>query len=257
MQDGFDISNKAVLVVGGTRGIGLGVSEHFAFKGALVVATGRDISGVSSKHSIEFVPCEINNEASILKAIDTAVDVMGRIDVAIINAGIALDDGFKLGDRNLDSFEQHIYTNTIGTMRVLDAVSAKIEDAGSIIITGSGATNIHFPGYMGYSTSKASLLPMVKHAAQRLGKQNVRVNLISPGTILTEMQPNDDAEALICLAQTALSRFGNISDLVGVYQFLASEHSSYVTGSEILVDGGWAGGVTEALIDQIMDKNHD
>ena len=255
--DGFNIANKHILIVGGTRGIGLGVAEQFSAQGATVVATGRDISTASSEQDIKFIPCEISNAKSVFEAVDAALTFMGRIDAAIINAGIALDDRFELGDNKLQSFERHIHTNTLGSMNVLDAVSAKIEDGGSIIITGSGAANIHFPAYMGYSVSKASLLPMVKHAAQRLGKHGVRVNLVSPGTILTDMQQDDDPEALICLAQTALSRLGKVSDLVGAFQFLVSDNSSYMTGSEMVIDGGWAGGVTEKLVGQILDKSHD
>jgi NAD(P)-dependent dehydrogenase (short-subunit alcohol dehydrogenase family) len=128
-----------------------------------------------------------------------------------------------------------------------------LRDGASVIITGSAATSWAFPGYMGYSLSKAPLADMARHAAMKLGSRGIRVNTVSPGTVLTSMQPADDPEARIARVATCLGRPALPDEVAGVYLFLASGDSSYVTGTDIRVDGGWLDGLTEAHAETLLD----
>jgi gluconate 5-dehydrogenase len=96
---------------------------------------------------------------------------------------------------------------------------------------------------------------MARHAASQLGSRGIRVNCVSPGTIITAIQPADDAEARICARHTCLGRTGTPEDLLGAFHFLASEQSRYVTATELVVDGGWAGGITAASAAAIIEAN--
>ena len=118
-----------------------------------------------------------------------------------------------------------------------------LRDGASVIITASAATSWAFPGYMGYSLSKAPLYEMARHAAMKLGSRGIRVNTVSPGTVLTPMQPADDPEARIARVATCLGRPAFPDEVAGVYVFLASDDSAYVTGTDIRVDGGWLDGL--------------
>jgi NAD(P)-dependent dehydrogenase (short-subunit alcohol dehydrogenase family) len=121
-----------------------------------------------------------------------------------------------------------------------------------VIITATAALHWAFPDYLGYTMSKAPLRSMCVHAAMKLGARGIRVNTVSPGTILTGMQPDDDPEATICRIVTCLGRVGTPEDVAGAYLFLAGDDSRYVTGTDLRVDGGWLDGITYREAERLL-----
>jgi gluconate 5-dehydrogenase len=240
----FSLAGKRALVIGGTTGIGFAVGSRFCDAGATVVVTGRRNSDAINSSDCHYISSDVTSELSVEKAMIEAVEYLGGLDIAVINAGIALDDEADIGTAATSTFDSQLQTNLRGAYLCLKYVSRHIADGGSIVLTSSGAASILFPGYLAYGASKAGLPIMAKHAAAQLGARGIRVNCLSPGTIITAMQPDDDPEARICARHTCLGRPGAPDDVIGAFHFLASDESRYVTATELVVDGGWAGGVT-------------
>jgi len=217
-----------------------------------VVVTGRRNRGEIQSSGCHFICCDVTDEPSVDAALQQATEHLGGLDVALVNAGIALDDEAHVGELATADFDAQLQTNLRGAYLGLKYVARHISDGGSIILTTSGAGWFLLPGYMGYGASKAGLPIMARHAASQLGGRGIRVNCVSPGTIVTAIQPADDMEAQICAQQTCLGRTGTTDDVLGAYHFLASDASRYVTAAELVVDGGWAGGVTENSANLIL-----
>jgi 3-oxoacyl-[acyl-carrier protein] reductase len=151
-----------------------------------------------------------------------------------------------------DAFRAMLDVNTMGVFHGLREATGRMRDGGSVVITATAALWWAFPDYMSYTASKAALLTMCTHAAMKLGPRGIRVNTVSPGTIITGMQPPDDPEARINPLVTCLGRVGRPEDVAGAYVFLASDDSRYVTGTDLRVDGGWIGGLTYAEADKLL-----
>ena len=154
-----------------------------------------------------------------------------------------------------DDFDGAMKTNTRGVFLCLNRAPAIMADGGSVIITSTGAADFVFPGYATYGASKSALAILARHAAAQLGARGIRVNCLSPGTIVTPIQPEDDPEAIICKMHTCLGRTGTTNDVVGAYHFLASDESRFVTAAELVVDGGWVGGLTERSADALLRES--
>ncbi|MEX2275218.1 MAG: SDR family oxidoreductase [Actinomycetota bacterium] len=240
----WTLGGKTALVTGGTSGIGLGVARRFVGAGAEVVGLARHARPELEQAGARLVLGDVADEHSFERAVAQVRDLVGRVDVLVLNAGVSDLDGDDLGSMSTQVFRRLLEVNTLGVFHGLRLAPDLMRDGGSIIITATGALWWPFPDYMAYSASKAPLHAMCAHAAMKLGQRRIRVNTISPGTIVTEMQPDDDAEATISALATCLGRYGEVDDVVGAYHFLASDESRYVTGTDLRVDGGWLGGVT-------------
>jgi NAD(P)-dependent dehydrogenase (short-subunit alcohol dehydrogenase family) len=251
----FSLAGKKALIIGGTSGIGFAVGTRFSEDGAAVIVTGRRVNEAVLSSACHFIYSDVTIESSVETALREAVAQLGGLDIAVINAGIALDDGAGVDDAAASTFDTQIQTNLRGAFLGLKYVAKNISDGGSIVLTSTGAANILFPGYLGYAASKAGLPIMARHAASQLGSRGIRVNCVSPGTIITAIQPAEDAEARICARHTCLGRTGTSEDVLGAFHFLASDQSRYVTATELVVDGGWAGGVTANSAAAIIEAN--
>ena len=246
------LEGRAALVTGGTSGIGLAVTARFIAEGALVTAVARRYRPEVDDVGAGSVAADVADPDQMRGAFEAAVDRSGPLDVVVLNAGIASLDAGTLEATDLADVSELVRVNTMGVLTGLVSAPPYIRDGASIIITASAATSWAFPGYMGYSVSKASLYEMSRHAAMKLGPRGIRVNTISPGTVLTPMQPADDPEARIAQVATCLGRAAFPDDVAGAYVFLASDDSRYVTGSDIRVDGGWLDGFTEAHAEALL-----
>ena len=251
------LEGRSALVTGGTSGIGLAVVRRFVHAGAQVVALARRERPEAEAAGARMVVCDVADEAQVREAFDRAVDAVGSLDIVVLNAGISeLDgdglEGDGLGGIGAEKIQRMLAVNTMGVFFGLAQAPSRMRDDGSIILTATAASYWAFPGYMGYTMSKAPLRSMCIHAAMKLGRRGIRVNTVSPGTIVTEMQPDDDAEALICPVATCLGRVGVPEDVTGAYLFLAGDDSRYMTGADLRVDGGWLEGLTYAEADRLL-----
>jgi NAD(P)-dependent dehydrogenase (short-subunit alcohol dehydrogenase family) len=253
----FDLDGKVALIIGGTSGIGKAVARRLVSAGCLVIVAGRKNRLAVADKNIEFAYCDVTDETSVVELFALIAGQVGKLDVLIITAGTGSDDDGPFGTMKLENFDRVIATNMRGTFLCLNEAPKVMADASSIIITSTEASKIVFPGYATYGASKSALLILAKHAAAQLGERGIRVNCLNPGTIMTPIQPDNDPEAVICRAQTCLGRMGTTDDVVGAYHFLAADESRYVTGTELVVDGGWVGGMTRRSAEAVMKDQTD
>jgi NAD(P)-dependent dehydrogenase (short-subunit alcohol dehydrogenase family) len=246
------LAGRSALVTGGTSGIGLAVVRRFVEAGAEVVALARHARPEAEQAGARMVVCDVADATAVAGAFDEAVATVGMLDIVVLNAGVAdLDDG-PMDAMDADGFRRMVEINTMGVFHGLAQAGPHMRDGGSVILTATAALDWAFPDYMAYSASKAPLRTMTVHAAMKLGSRGIRVNTVSPGTILTGMQPDDDAEARITPFATCLGRVGTPDDVTGAYLFLAGDDSAYVTGTDIRVDGGWLEGLTYASVERLL-----
>jgi NAD(P)-dependent dehydrogenase (short-subunit alcohol dehydrogenase family) len=243
------------LVTGGTSGIGLAVVRRFVEEGAEVVAVARRARPEVAEAGASMIAADVADPEDLERAFDHARELVGHLDVLVLNAGISeLDTGPELTDDDAEHLRLQLDVNAMGVFHGLRLAGEAVRDGGSIAITSTAALAWPFPDYLTYAASKAPLATMRDHAAMKLGPRGIRVNTVSPGTILTPMQPDDDPEARIAPLATCLGRAGTTEDVTGVFVFLASPDSRYVTATDIRVDGGWLGGLTYAGAAALLDR---
>ena len=242
MSDIFDVKDKVVVVTGGGRGNGKSIAKGFLDRGSLVCSIDMEFSNISEKnknhYTIEFDLRSFNKIPELVRAIHKKY---GAIHVLINNAGITLS-----GENPYDEeiLEQTLAVNLKAAYLLSSQVAQlmTINNGGSIINITSLGAELGFPDNPSYQVAKAGLKQLTKAMARDFGKSGIRVNNVCPGYILTSMTKNSyDNEKLReeRSKRMILDRWGNSDDLIGTCIFLASNASSYVTGTDIFVDGGW------------------
>lgn len=248
------LEGRTALVTGGSSGIGLAVAARFVHEGARVTCLARRYRPEVDDIGARFVAADTTDRDAFGAALAQAEAAAGPLDVLVLNAGVAELDRPTLTATDVDDVARQLEVNTMGVLHGLTLAPPHLRDGASVIITATAATSWAFPGYMGYSVSKAPLYQLARHAAMKLGDRSIRVNTVSPGTVLTAMQPPDDPEARIARVATCLGRPAFPDEIAGVYVFLASDDSSYVTGTDVRADGGWLDGLTEAHADAVLAR---
>ena len=230
---------KVALVSGAAQGIGRAVAELFAEEGALVYAG--DIKDVASGKGIEPVTLDVTKPDDWKRVVDAIVAKRGQIDVLINNAGIVRAYG-QVADTELDDFNAVVSVNLTGTFLGMKAVLAPMRKAGkgSIVNFCSIWGNVGVGGAAAYSAGKGGVRNLTKNAAISYASENIRVNSVHPGLIRTPLveAQSDEMNAGI-IAATPMRRMGTPREVANVCLFLASDDSSFVTGSELIVDGGY------------------
>jgi NAD(P)-dependent dehydrogenase (short-subunit alcohol dehydrogenase family) len=191
---------------------------------------------------------DVTEETSVAEGLATVADQLGPLDIVVITAGTYSEYDTLAAEPSSET-RRVIETNLIGAIWCLKHVPSCMRDGGSIVCTGSiagfGFTTF---GYASYASSKAGLDYAARTLAVELGPRSIRVNTISPGGIAgTEMSPPAEFISSINL----FGRPGEVDDLMGLFNLLASDASRYITGQNILVDGGistgYSAGLTTAL----------
>jgi NAD(P)-dependent dehydrogenase (short-subunit alcohol dehydrogenase family) len=230
---------KVALVSGAAQGIGRAVAELFAEEGALVYAG--DIKDVASGKGIEPVTLDVTKPDDWKRVVDAIVAKRGQIDVLINNAGIVRAYG-QVADTELDDFNAVVSVNLTGAFLGMKAVLAPMRKArkGSIVNFSSIWGNVGVGGAAAYSAGKGGVRNLTKNAAISYAAENIRVNSVHPGLIRTPLveAQSDEMNAGI-IAATPMGRMGTPREVANVCLFLASDDSSFVTGSELIVDGGY------------------
>jgi len=244
------LENKVAIITGATSGMGLETAKRFLKEGAKVVLTGRTqekLVMLSSELTGDYllVKAEASSVIDSKKLIEKTVETFGKIDVLFLNAGI-----FRI--EPIDSLTEEIFDevyniNVRGPIFTVNAAHDFLNEGASIIFNTSISAVKGFPGMATYASSKAALRSITRTLAAEFGAKNIRVNAISPGPIDTPIygkhnvpQENIDAMAYSFPEMVSLGRFGNSEEIANTALFLASSESSYITGAEIPVDGGFA-----------------
>ncbi len=249
----FSIKDKIVIITGASKGIGREVSIAMAKAGALVYGIGRkfqnpvpkNLSGLFFQEN-----CDVTNIKSFEKICSRIFKNHRKIDVLVNNAGVsypASEDGPYPREKWDKTIEINLTAHFLCSQIVAGFMAKK--GSGSIINITSLNAERAFPNNPAYVVSKGGLKMLTKSLAKDLGKYGIRVNSIGPGYIRTSLNKKsylNKKSRKLREAHTLLKRWGEPADLVGPCIFLASEASSYITGADIYVDGGWlANGLVE------------
>lgn len=247
----FSLKNKRAFITGGSSGIGKAVAELFAANGAnVVIADIADATEIAARMGASYVQVDVSEEASVKKAYGAAVDVLqGKLDIVVLNAGVGdVGPTFEQTDQQL--IEKVTKINHWGVLYGLKHAPANMNDNGSIISTSSMAAFINLPGSGVYSAGKRAIISMTEMSALELGSRGIRVNAVCPGYTATALGSGEEGQKL-CEAFTALGRVAEVDDMSGVFLFLASGASKYMTGQSLKVDGGWHCGPTSRLLELV------
>ncbi|KAH8887904.1 short chain dehydrogenase [Thozetella sp. PMI_491] len=259
------LAGKTAIITGGTTGIGRAIALAFVKQGASVavnhlglekdqvhldslVAAAADLKKADpSAGSLAHLPGDVRDSATGTKLVEFALEQFktGRLDIAVSNAGICTFAEFL--DLDKDLFEKTVRTNLDGAFYVVQAAARQMArgqspPGGSIIGISSISALVGGGGQTHYTPTKAGVLSLMQSTAVALGKYNIRCNALLPGTIKTQLNEEDLADEekrKYMETRIPLGRTGVTEDLAGPAVFLASDElSGYVTGSQLLVDGG-------------------
>jgi 3alpha(or 20beta)-hydroxysteroid dehydrogenase len=235
------LAGKTVLITGGARGQGAAHAERLAREQATVFACDvlHDEGGALAERlqdeglDVTYRGLDVT-EATAWQAL---VEDVGRIDVLINNAGII--HVAPLQEQARDAWDATLAVNLTGAMLGIQAVvpGMRSRGGGSVINIASIFGVVGAPGYAAYCASKAGLIALTKVAALELAGDNIRVNVIVPGGVSTPMNEHEKEGGVI--PDTPMRRRAHPSEISGAVVFLASADSSFVTGSELVVDGGY------------------
>ncbi|MEW6600338.1 MAG: oxidoreductase [Nitrospirota bacterium] len=247
----FSCENKSAVVTGGGGLIGREIIRALREFGAEVYAADidREKTADTTDDSIKFLRMDITSEESVNNAVDEVVKQSGRIDI-LVNCAYprTADWGAKFEDIKFDSWGKNVNDHLGGYFLSCRAAAERMkkQGSGSIINLSSiyGVTAPDFSIYEGtpmtmpaaYASIKGGIIALTRYIATYYGKHNVRANCISPGGIF-DNQPNEFVRRYS--QKTPLGRMGRPDEIVGAVMYLASDASSYVTGENILIDGGW------------------
>jgi NAD(P)-dependent dehydrogenase (short-subunit alcohol dehydrogenase family) len=235
----FDISNKTIIVTGGNAGNGLAISSAIADAGARLVRVDLAFDTELDSHDINF---DLHNTAEISALIEGIFSEYGRIDGLVNNAGISIDSSLAYYDDKI--FNRTMTVNATAAFKMCAEVCPLMakNGGGSIINITSLGSKLGFPKNPAYQMSKAAISQLTRSIAFDWGGHGIRANNVGPGYIHTAMTYRSFNDPILYeerLRRTLLKRWGVPSDLAGPVVFLLSDASSYITGSDIWVDGGW------------------
>lgn len=241
------LTGKTALVTGGTSGIGLATAQRLAAEGAHVFLTGRtqdrvDAAVASIGDSATGVPGDVTDAAD-LDRLATAIEQRGGgLDVIFANAGGG--EFATLEEETPDHLAETFNRNVGGTVFTVQKMLPLLNEGASVVLAGSTAASAGVPAFGAYAASKAAIRSLGRTWAAELVGRMIRVNTVVPGPVETPglkgLAPSGQEQALLDAqaADVPMGRIGQASEIASAVLFLASDQSSFMTGSEIFVDGG-------------------
>ena len=249
------LSGEIAIISGGARGLGRAIAEAFVNEGAKVcigdvrIGLAREVAGELGKSALA-IDLDVTDEQSWLSAISEAETAFGSVTVLVNNAGLA--EGAPIAETTLESYRRVTEVNQTGVFLGMKSVipSMKRSGHGSIINMSSIDGLVGSPRIISYIASKWAVRGMTKAVAMEMGPFSIRVNSIHPGHVVTELGLPDGVEAgaisSMVEEHTArhapMQRTGTPEEIAAMAVFLASAESSYCTGAEFVVDGGFTAG---------------
>jgi 3alpha(or 20beta)-hydroxysteroid dehydrogenase len=243
------LDGKVALISGGARGMGKSHVRHFVAEGARVVFgdilddQGKFVAAKLGEDYCRYLHLDVTSEADWAAATTAATDAFGRLDVLVNNAGVLTFASIE--EMPLAEFRRILEVNAVGCWLGMKAAIAPMKAAGggSIVNISSIEGFTGAAGLSAYTASKFAVRGMTKVAAQELGQFGIRVNSVHPGGVLTRMTveqaaTHGEADGVAFLESLPIPRFAEPVEISRLVAFLASDDSSYSTGSEFVADGG-------------------
>ncbi|MGI4950781.1 MAG: SDR family NAD(P)-dependent oxidoreductase [Janthinobacterium lividum] len=239
------LNGKTAVITGGATGIGLAAAKRFIEEGAFVFIFGRrqaalDAAVAGLGPNVRAVTGSVSDEADLDRLYAAVKAERGTLDIVFANAGVG--SPLRLGEITAGHIDETFAVNVKGTIFTVQKALPLMGKGGSIILTGSSAGTTGAPGFTAYSASKAAVRNLARSWAEDLKGTGIRVNVLSPGPTATELAKaalGEDGQKAYG-SMTALQRMGDPAELGAAAAFLASSDSSFMTASEVAVDGGLA-----------------
>jgi NAD(P)-dependent dehydrogenase (short-subunit alcohol dehydrogenase family) len=239
------LSNKIALITGGNSGIGFATAEAFIAEGAKVIITGRNAQSIAE--AVEKLGSQaqgiVSDASNLLEIKALASKINSKIDILFYNAGVA--QFAPVADMTEEMYDANMNINFRGAFFTVQNLLPILNDGASIIFNGTFLGHSTMAGNGAYGASKAALIHLAKTLSIELAGRKIRANTVSPGAISTPIYSKlgmDDEQlgafAAGFIPKIPMARFGEASEIAKAAVFLASEDASYITGSELLVDGG-------------------
>jgi 3-oxoacyl-[acyl-carrier protein] reductase len=240
------LEGKIALITGGSRGIGAAIAKRLAVDGANVAITytkGADAAASVVKEieraggkAIAIQADTADAEAS-QAAVEKTVATFGRLDVLVNNAGTAIPKTFE--ETTLEEMDRMIDINVRGTLVATRAALKHMKSGGRIIMIGSCVgERVLTPGLVAYSATKGAVKMFTQGLSREVGSRGITVNNVQPGPIDTDLNPAAGDWAVPQKAATALDRYGRVEEVAALVAFVAGPEASYITGTNLTVDGG-------------------
>jgi NAD(P)-dependent dehydrogenase (short-subunit alcohol dehydrogenase family) len=247
-----DLRGKTALVTGGTSGIGRITALALAEAGVNVAITGRraeegaQVAGEIKSRGVKsaFIRGDITDEAHLAKAVAEAKALTGKLNLAFNNAGVELA-GFEVTASTVDQYKKVFDTNVLGVLLSLkhEIPALLASGGGAIVNNASVAGTVGMPGVSVYIASKHAVLGLTKSAALEVARKGIRINSVSPAMIETDMMDRFTGGSAETVAQFAnmhpIGRVGKPQEIAQPVLFLLSDAASFITGHNLLIDGGF------------------
>ncbi|MCF0059250.1 SDR family oxidoreductase [Dyadobacter sp. CY356] len=241
-----NLQNKVAVVTGGNSGIGYAAAKEFAAQGAQVIITGRNkelLDQAAKELGATGIVADQSNLSSIDKLVDNVKNKFGKIDILFLNAGLAAFA--PLQSASEDHYDDIMNVNVKGTFFTVQKFLPIFNDGGSVIFNTSINAHVGMPNSAVYAGSKGAILSLNRVFATELAPRKIRVNAVSPGPVETPLYgklglSHEEVSGFgeILGKKILLNRFAQSSEIAKTILFLASDDSSFITGTEIVVDGG-------------------
>ncbi len=244
----MDFANQTVIVTGGTRGIGRGITEAFLKRGASVIATyaGNDQAAAKMKEEnavfadkLQVKKCDVRDENAVIEFFNYVENNFPKIEVLVNNSGIRKDQ--LTATMSLAEWNDVISTNLTGTFLMSKhAVLQFMKNRyGRIVNMSSIGGSLGLPGQANYAASKAGQVAISKSLSKEVAKRGITVNNVCPGFIDTELLADlPEEQRKEYMKEVPMKRFGKVEEVASAVLFLASKEASYITGASLEISGG-------------------